>query len=279
MQIPARMCRLLALGFFLVFVSACGSGSSPTSPGSGVPTSGRADAPAADLTIAGPELVPTGSSVKYDVTAMLTSGVTFYHVTPIWDTDNAAVATMSGNGTLTGHRQGTATITATYRGKSSTASVRVSDFAAKVSSGSPNLAISFRPDPVPGSLAPCMGATPSWSFTEVYNETQGVGFTVRAEVINLYGEDGLRFYTITFVEDYYFSPHSEFVEDTCTDLGTSPSGFFEDIVHGVDDRGNELAFRGRLRLLPVAGVSSPSSRISLVPTAEAVVHRALRRVR
>jgi len=237
-----------------------------------------------DLTITGPALVPTGSSVKYDATATLSIGVTIYHANGTWNTDNEGVATIDSNGILTAQGPGTAAVTATYRNLSATATVRVSDFASKSSSGSASLAIGFQPDPVPGSLTPlhgplCMGAVPSWSFTEVFAETHGVGFTVKAEVVNLFREDGVLLRTSTIPEEYYFPPNSEFVEDLCTDLEESTSGFYEDVVHGIDDKGTELTFRRRLRLLAVAGASPTSSRISPGPIATRGVARALRRVR
>jgi len=273
-----------ALALFVVTVPACGGSNVPAAPTAPSPTPAVVTAPATDLTITGPALVPTGSSVKYDATAVLSIGVTIYHVSGTWTTDNGTVATIDSNGILTGQGPGVATVTITYRNLSATVTVRVSDFASRPSSATANLAISFLPDPVPGSLTPlrgplCMGAVPSWNFTEVFNETHGVGFTVKAEVVNLFREDGLLLRTSTIPEEYYFPPNSEFVEDVCTDLEESTSGFFEDVVHGIDDRGTELTFRRRVRLLPVAGATTTSSRISPGPIAPRRVTRALRRVR
>ena len=267
-----RNVLLVSLG---VFVSACGgSGSSPASPTPSQPT-------VLAITIVGPAVVPTGSSETYSVTAILSNGAKVNNATPTtWSIDNASVATIDDNGVLTVRGRGTATITATHQGRNATATVRVP--VDNDNPGGANLVISFRPDPVPGSLAPCTGAfwagqTPSWSMDEVFNETQGVGFTVKLEILNLYNQDGALIYHFSFPEDYYFPPSSEFVEDGCATLGGAPSGFLEEIEDGVDDRGNRLTFASRVRLLPVAGVSPASSRISPAPMAPGAVVRTRRR--
>jgi hypothetical protein len=122
--------------------------------------------------------------------------------------------------------------------------------------GSANLAISYEPDPVPGSLTPCTGAfwrgqTPTWSNVETIKETQGVGFTLKVLTYNFYNQDGVLTLTGRFQENHYFPPYDEHVEDGCMALGGSPSGSFEEIVEGVDDNGNQLKFVRKLRLLPV----------------------------
>jgi Bacterial Ig-like domain (group 2) len=268
---------------FVSFVSACGgSGSSVTTPVSPTLSPPTATAPATDLRIAGPDLVLTGYSAKYDATATLSNGVMIYHTNEAWNTDNTDVATINSNGVLTGHAPGVGTITATYRGAVATASVRIMapsrPFPAR-------MVISFRPDPVPGSLTPCTGAfwrgqTPTWSSDEVFNETHGVGFTLEVETLNFYNQDGLRIGGNNFREDYYFPPNSEFIEDGCMALGGSPNGFFDTVLDGVDDNGNHLTFASRrLRLLPVAGVSPASRPFSLAPMGPGAMVRALRRVR
>ena len=190
-----RSVLLVSLG---VFVSACGgSGSSPASPTPSQPT-------VLAITIVGPAVVPTGSSETYSVTAILSNGAKVNNATPTtWSIDNASVATIDDNGVLTVRGRGTATITATHQGRNATATVRVP--VDNDNPGGANLVISFRPDPVPGSLAPCTGAfwagqTPSWSMDEVFNETQGVGFTVKLEILNLYNQDGALIYHFSFPE-------------------------------------------------------------------------------
>lgn len=277
---------LHVLTLVVVFAAACAAcgerGSSPAAPSAPPAT---ATAPATALVVTGPDVVLTGQRVIYDATATLSNGATIYHANETWNTDNAAIATINNHGVLTGQGQGTTTVTATYRGKSATFTVRVSASTSNPFPGSANLVISFRPDPVPGSLGPCLDRekqAPNWSYIEVFTETQGVGFTWQLETLNLYTEDGL-LQTETSRATFYSPPNSEFVEDlfgpTCTTLGGSPSGFVEEIVDGVDDRGNQLTFRSRLRLLPVAGVSPNADLISLHPVAPGAIVRALRRLR
>ena len=99
--------------------------------------------------------------------------------------------------------------------------------------------------------------------------------------LNLYDENGDVVYTDSIPEKDYFPANSVFEEDFCTSLFGGPSGFYADIVEGVDDKGNRLAFSAsRLRLLPVAGNSPAASAMSPVPMAPGAVARGtLRRVR
>lgn len=127
------MRRVLPLG--VVCLSACGGSppASPSPPPSSTPS--NATAPAIALTILGPDVVMTGSIVPYKATATLANGGTISNISSSaeWDSDNHAAATIESNAVLTGHGQGTTTITATYRGKSATVAVRVLiDTAAKV---------------------------------------------------------------------------------------------------------------------------------------------------
>jgi len=276
------MRSLLSLSLFVFFVSACGeSGSSPPSPTSPSPTS-TATLPATDLTIAGLDVVLPGYSVKYDATATLSNGVTIYHAAATWTTDDAGVSTINSNGVLTGQRQGTATVTATYRGATATTTVRVS---AKPSSkpfpARANLMISYSPDPVPGSLAPCTGpGTPTWSYSLVITETQGVGFNLKVFTWNLHDEDGRQIYSEGIPEEEYFAPNSVFVEEVCTSLAGRPNGSTEDILGGVDDNGHPLTFASnRLRFLPVVGIPPTSSPISPTVLAPRPTVRARHRVR
>ena len=252
-----RMRGLLAWGLLVVLVPACGgSSSSPVSPTPPQPTSPTPAQPTiVSLTVVGPSVVVRGSSATYTLTARLADGTPITNATPVtWTTDNVSVATVTDQGRLTAHGPGTATITATYEGRSATAAVRV-----PVNNDNPdgaNLAISFEPDPVPGSLTPCTGAfwrgqTPTWSSVETIKETQGVGFTLKVLTYNYYNQDGVLTLTISFQGDHYFPPYDEHVEDACMALGGSPSGSFEEVLEGVDDNGNQLTFAGQVRLLPV----------------------------
>src|SRR6266850_1276075 len=133
--------------------------------------------------------------------------------------------------------------------------------------------------PTSPSPTPSVVTAPVTDLTITGPALVPTGSTVKAEVVNLFREDGVLLRTSTIPEEYYFPPNSEFVEDLCTDLEESTSGFYEDVVHGIDDKGTELTFRRRLRLLAVAGASPTSSRISPGPIATRGVARALRRVR
>ncbi len=146
------------------------------------------------------------------------------------------------------------TLTAIHEGQSATAVVQVPSN--NDNPGGANLAFSYEPDPVPGSPAQCGGAfwgtqTPTWNTFGIIKETQGVGFTLKSLTYNYYNEERQLTLTITFPENHYFPPYDEHAEDGCVALGGFPSGFFEEILQGVDDKGNELTFAGQLRLLPV----------------------------
>lgn len=247
------MKRSLAVQVICVAVlsaAACGPGSRVT-PVSPTPTS--SDATATGITITGPMSILTGETVLFDATATLSNGNTIYHLSEAWSTDNANVATIVRKGILTAHGPGDVTVGIMYRGASATTTVRVSGQTTNSFHGSANLTIAFNPDPVPASRVPCGSPTdlPTWDFEAVYKETQGVGFTVKLEIVNLYTDAEL-YGTEIYKYDYYFAPGSQFREEDCTNLGGAPSGFMEDIVQGVDDNGNRLSFRTRVRLLPLA---------------------------
>ena len=70
----------LAIALFVVTVPACGGSNAPAALTFPSTTPGVVTAPATDLTITGPALVPTGSRVKYDATAKLSIGVTIFSV-------------------------------------------------------------------------------------------------------------------------------------------------------------------------------------------------------
>ena len=239
---------ILDWGLILVVASSCGGNAgSPAGP-TPAPT-------VTALTIVGPAVVPSGSIAAYTVRATMSDGTAIANATPVaWTTDNANVATVDGQGQLTGHGPGVATITAGFSGKTATAAVRVS--APSNKSISANVEIIFEPDPVPGSMEPCSGAfwggqTPTWRTLETSRETQGVGFTLNALTYTFYNKDGAVTRRTTFTLRDYFPPNSEEVEDGCMALDGSPSGSFEEILEGIDDNGNNLKFARRLQLLPV----------------------------
>ena len=225
-------------------------------------------------------MVPTGSNVTYSATAKMASGSVLTRVRPVtWTTDNVDLAAINsapdGIGELTGRREGTVIITATYQGKSSTLSIDVRD--ARTTKTGANLVIDFSPDPAPGRQAPCQSSgdpgVPSWTFTERITETLNVGFTQENLSFTVYDDSGNVVYTDTFDEKYYFPPNSSFSEEFCTSLFGRLSGFYADVYEGVDDLGNRRAFAGgRLRLLPAGGAPSLSSLLAS-PTSSRPVTR------
>ena len=249
--------RSLAVPVICAALAACGGPGSRATPVSPTPTSSNATATATAITITGPTAILTGETALFDATAAMSNGNTIYHLGDTWSTDNANVATIARRGILTAHGPGDVTVAVMYRGAAATTTVHVSPQTTNAFPGSANLTIAFRPDPVTASRVPCGSPTalPTWDFEAVYKETHGVGFTVKLEMVNLYTDAGL-YDTEIYQYDYYFAPGSEFKEEDCTNLGGAPSGFMEDIVQGVDDNGNRLSFRTRVRLLPLAGTNS-----------------------
>jgi hypothetical protein len=275
--------RLLPLGFVVLSVSACGGhGSSPVPPTSPSSRPIPAAVPVTNVAISGPQVVLSGSSVTYSVTATFADGTMIHNAAPTtWRTDNGDVATISsapdGIGELTGLGPGTTTITAIYQGMSATFAAQVRVMSEQ--KGGANLAISFTPDPVPASRMKCPNGfpAPTWSFTETITETQGVGFTQEMVTLVLYNDQGNVIYLATEPEKYYFPPNSVFVEDGCL-FGAATGGFYSDSFEGVDDKGNRLAFASRLRLLPLAGVSPTSGQVSPIPIAPGTLLRTLHRI-
>jgi len=104
-------------------LTACGSESSPTAPTTSTPAAPAAPTVSA-LRIDGPAAVRTGLSSDYTATATLSNGTT-QAVTPTWSSGNSGIATVDGNGRLTGQSHGQAALTATYQGGSATKNVSV----------------------------------------------------------------------------------------------------------------------------------------------------------
>ncbi len=73
--------------------------------------------------------IATGATVELTATAKDADGATLAGRAPTWSTSNAAVATVSTAGKVTGAGPGTATITATIEGKTGTASITVTQAA------------------------------------------------------------------------------------------------------------------------------------------------------
>src|SRR5262249_27980148 len=75
--------------------------------------------------------VAIGDTLRFSATALDATGNPITGQTFIWATDNPAVATVDGNGLVTGAGPGTTSVSASSQGKSGTASVTVA-------AGSPN---------------------------------------------------------------------------------------------------------------------------------------------
>jgi hypothetical protein len=103
-------------------VIACGS-DSPTAPTSNTPAAPAAST-VSSLRIDGPGALRTGVSSDYTATAMLANGTT-QTVTPTWSSGNSSIATVDGNGRLTGQSHGQVPLTATHQGASTTKGVSV----------------------------------------------------------------------------------------------------------------------------------------------------------
>ena len=223
-----------------------GNGQSLTAP-TGSPT-------VVALTITGPRVVPRSSTGTYSVSVRLSDGHTSTHPGPvIWTTDNPSVATITDRGSLTALSPGSVTIGAAQEGRTATLVVIVP---ADNDPGGANLVISYDPDPAVGSSAVCGGAfwgsqAPTWRLFEIIRETRGVGFTLRQLTFNYYDAEGQQTLTVSFTENHYFPPYDEHAEDGCVALNGARSGTFEEILEGIDDKGNTLTFVGRVRLLPV----------------------------
>lgn len=241
------------------FLAACGGGT----PFPAAPTTQAATTAITAVVIEGPQVVPTDSNVTYIATAVLGTGNKVRNVRPtVWSTSDADIATINsagdGYGELTARRPGMVTITATHQGQSGTLMIEVRE-TGRIPNGA-HLEISYSPNPAGGVEARCPGGfdpgAPTWTFTETIAETQGVGFTQETFTFNLYTPLGAVVYSETEVENYRYEANSAFSEEFCTSLFGIPSGFYTDIVEGIDDRGNRMAFGGtRLRLLPVGGES------------------------
>ena len=200
-------------------------------------------------------MVRSGSSATYTVALMLSNGLRISNPTPtIWSSDNVTVATIDENGHLTAHRHGAVTVTATHEGREARLPVLVP--VNNDNPGGANVVVSYRPDPVSGSPAPCLGSslpgTPTWTFTALTSETQGVGFTLKSETLYLYDEEGREIFRDSGPEEDYLSPKSAVSTEVCISLLGRPSGFLLVLFHGFDDRGTALVFASpRLRLLPI----------------------------
>jgi Bacterial Ig-like domain (group 2) len=272
-----RAAKLSVLGG-VIFLTACGGNDSPPVPLKST-ISPTTQPTVAVFAIFGPDLVRVGASASYIGTATLSDGTLLRNPTSVtWSVDNSEVATIDANGVLTAIKPGEVTITATYEGKTASERIRV-----PVSNGNPggaNMVISYVPDPVPGSPARCKGfdpSTPTWSYKLILAETQGVGFTLKVYTWYLFDDNGSVVYSDSFPEEEYFAPNSVFEEDVCTSLAGGRSGYTEDIMDGVDDRGNWLTFvtNTRLRLLPVTAspASSPTSFAPIAPRGRPLLRR------
>ena len=104
-------------------VTACGGDPSPTAPTPSTPAAPAATT-VSSLRIDGPGALRTGVSSDYTATATLSNGTT-QTVTPTWSSGNSGIATVDGNGRVTGQSHGQVTLTATHQGASTTKAVSV----------------------------------------------------------------------------------------------------------------------------------------------------------
>lgn len=100
----------------LICAAACDK-KSPAAPSS-LPVSSTA------LAIRGPDILLTGVPADYTVTATFSDG-TAATVSPVWSTDNPAIATIDSSGHLEGRTHGSTRVTATYEGRSASRMARV----------------------------------------------------------------------------------------------------------------------------------------------------------
>ena len=110
-----RLIKLVVVVSLIAF-SGCDKKSpvAPTAPA--VNTTG--------LVINGLDTVLTGVPTNYTVTASLSDGTTAT-VTPVWGTDDPALASIDSTGRLEGRRHGSTTVTAAYDGRTTTRIVHV----------------------------------------------------------------------------------------------------------------------------------------------------------
>jgi len=109
--------------------------------------------------------VAPGSTVQLTATPRNAAGSVLTGFTATWSTSNAAVATVDGNGLVTGVANGTATITATISGKTGDRDVTVQPPAATFVDATTGNA--FNPQQVDVTV----GSTVGWRFATTHNVT------------------------------------------------------------------------------------------------------------
>ena len=115
-----RIAVPFVIPLLLLAGAACGSDSAPTAPTPAAPAAPTVSA----LRIDGSDALRTGMASDYTVTATLSNGTT-QAVTPAWSSSNSTIATVDGNGRVTGQAHGQVTLTASHQGASATKSVSV----------------------------------------------------------------------------------------------------------------------------------------------------------
>ena len=113
----------LVLGL-AVLTAACSK--SPTSPSDGGAPGGGNTATVTSVTVSGTLSVSEGSTSQLTATANMSDGTTMnVSNQATWATSNSTVATVSGTGLVTGVRNGTADVTALYRGQTGRQTLQV----------------------------------------------------------------------------------------------------------------------------------------------------------
>jgi hypothetical protein len=161
-RMAARFWAAAALAI-VAFTSACGSDDSPTTPTSATPPPATtlAAPTLAGVTLAGTQsFTARGTQVQFALTARYSDGsISDESRAATWTSDNAQVATVSGQGLVTSQGDGDATITAVLSGQRATraVSVRIPAAPAPAPAPTPSPTPTTGPrtaDPVPGQRLP-----------------------------------------------------------------------------------------------------------------------------
>ena len=115
MEMTAKQALIVVAAVVAV---GCGGGdSTPTSPTPATPT-------VTGLTVTGLDTIRTNFFANFTAQSTMSDGST-QTVTPAWSSTNPEVASVAANGDVSGISNGTATITATYQGRSASRPVRI----------------------------------------------------------------------------------------------------------------------------------------------------------
>ena len=170
-----RITRHVSLPFAaLALVAAgCGGGKSVTGTNGATNPPGSGSVASVTVSPSVDTLVSIGDTVMFSAVAMDASGKTVSGASFSWSSDEAAVATVSTDGTATAKRNGTTRIVASVSGAADTAvlvveqrtaQVVVSPDSARVST--PGDTVRFTASPQDGNGHPVAGVTVDWSLSD-----------------------------------------------------------------------------------------------------------------